>query len=183
MKAALRMLAVVAGVLVPTAFACAGIQVILVPPANAVPIRLEGGGEAKEATLYIPKALLAKARRVNDDDKKPRTAVWPSPLAAVMGMALALAVSGLGFLGLRNRPGGKGLALILALAAVLIAGRSPLQANAPVPFHSGPRRVSLSGGDVRVQVVDDGDTVRLVVPKSRLAEWAARLKAPEKSAP
>ena len=147
-----------------------------------MPIRLEAGDKDEGAKLFIPKRLLGKAKGMDAGARKPQTTVWPSPLVAAVGLTLALAVSGLGFFRLRNRPGGKGLGAVLALAAVLIAGRCPLQADAPPPPRP-PAWASLEGGKVTVEVVDDGDTVRLVVPKSQLAQWAAKLKPPEKTAP
>lgn len=186
MKTAIRVVAAVAGMLVPTGFASAGIQVMLVPPANAVPIRLETRDDAKEATLYVPKTLLGKAKRLDMGRDKARVGIWPSTVAIAIGLTLASGASGLGFR-LINRPGGKALAAILALASVLILSRCPLQANARPPpqiyMPRHPLKVDLPGGNATIRVVEDGDTVRVVVPKSQLTDWAARLKTPEKSAP
>ena len=165
----------------------AGLNVLKVEPTNAVSIRLEVGDDGKEATLYLPRLLLGKAKRTDADGKQPHAAVWPSTLAVWLGLALTLAIAGRGFLPLRRRPGGKALLLILTLAAILIAGRGSLWADvAPWPFQQ--RRPSpplldplvLAGGKIRVEVTDEGDAIRLVVPKSQLAEWATRLHVPEK---
>jgi hypothetical protein len=186
MKSAIRALAVAAAILAPTSLACAGMQVMLVPPVNAVPIRLEASDEAKEATLYIPKALLSKAKRTGADGAKAHAWTAPSALVAGVGLAVALGASCLGLLRLRNRPGGLGLLSILALVVFRIVCLCTLQPNAPVPREIYTRlrapSADLPAGNVTVSIGDDGDAVRLVVPKSQLAEWAARLKTAEKNA-
>ena len=152
-----------------------------VKPSHAVSIRLEVGADETGAVLYLPKRLLGKAK-LTDQGKNAHAAVAPANLVGGVGLALALTVSGLGLFPILKRPGAKGRALILALAAVLIAGRCSLQAQPPAP-HTELPQLTLSGGKVRVVVMDEGDAVRLVVPKAQLADWAARLKAPEKNAP
>jgi hypothetical protein len=185
MKVVIHTLAIASVFLVPTGFSCAGIQVILVPPANSVEIRLEACDHATEATLHVPKALLGKARRTDSEAKKPRAALRPSAIAAGVGLTLCLAVPALLFARPWRRPGGKRLAVILVLAGLMLVGRCSLHANAPAPFdlRRPTPKLSLSGGNVTVKIAADGGAIRLVVPKERLAEWAARLKATENIAP
>jgi hypothetical protein len=167
----------------------AGIRVIEDEPANAVPIRLETGGDAGQTTLFIPKALLERAKPTDPDGKKAQAVVAPSAMLALVGLTCTLSIAGLGFVVRRIGRGGAALLMILALAVILVAGRCSVRADAAPWPHYTPRppltppQLKLPAGNVTVKVVDDGDAVRLVVPKAQLADWAARLKAPEKTAP
>jgi hypothetical protein len=73
---------------------------------------------------------------------------------------------------------------VLALTAVLGAGSYVLnaEANTPPPFPPVAQRPApptpprLEFDDVPVEVTEDGDAIRLVVPPERLAEMHARFR-------
>lgn len=140
-------------------------------PAAAVPLSIEAGANDKPARLLIPRALLgraAKGRRVGVLDR-----------SLPLGTALALAFGALCFFGYCGRRkmvigllfllaagiGGGGVALVWASPPQI----SPKKIALPVSVAK-----NLSLDTVQVEIRDEGDRLRLIIPARQWAEWAKK---------
>jgi len=146
-------------------------------PENAVPLVIEVGADEAPARLLIPHALLGRAKKL---------AIVRGPalgnLPMAIGLTLTLAITGLGLIRFRKGRPARSLAGLLTLAAVLGLGTSMLWANAPPPFDAGRLRggvVPIIGNgkelkldSVRVELTENGETIRLIVPRAKLASLA-----------
>ena len=151
---------------------------IIVPAENEVGVIVEADDAAKEPRLFIPKSLAHRARPV-------KTASAPSPtqsgvgpaILLPVGGAMALAYFGVGVCLVSGRAVSRKLILLLALAG---GGATAVWANPPqrkIEYRNG---LSLDG--VAVEFVDQGDTIRLILPRSMVAEMAGKLHAVENKA-
>jgi hypothetical protein len=141
-------------------------------PANAVPLIIEATANDQSPRLLIPRVLLerAKARK----SKGVGSLRGAMPFVAIM----ALTLCGLCMVGFR----GRGRAVALWMLGVFIVGGigvSVLMAAPPptpqkMPLPSGIDK-SLHMNSVRVEISDQGDTFRLLVPAKRWAEYGKRL--------
>jgi hypothetical protein len=141
------------------------------PPPADVKFKIEVDEKAKGPVLRVPENLVA-----------PRAGGRPKgPLAdnhlMVAGVALALGL-GLGGVWLVRRPGRgtRGLALLIAAGGVLAAG-SVAWANqaAPKPPVPAPLPIAFDG-QVRLEVVAAGDTIRLIVDQETYEQMKKDLK-------
>jgi hypothetical protein len=138
---------------------------IPLPKPNAVPLVIETRPDVRQARLIVPRSLLHLARPVR---AAAGLRPWTLPLTAV---ALSLAAGGLFLLRGRVRLGAAAV-LVLAGAVALSTGWNRTEAaNAPPPVEllrpSLPANIPLE--QVSVEVVPEGDTVRLLLHPSMLA--------------
>jgi hypothetical protein len=145
-----------------------------VAPANAVAFEIEVNDQAQVPLLIVPRSRLAVARKVAILD---RPAV---PLTAGVALTAAFVAAGLGLV--RGDRGVRRRAASLALIGVLVAGSAAVWANAPPPLDvrratpcpsvipQAPPGFPLDG--VKVEVTERDGPVRLVIPRSRLADIA-----------
>ncbi len=94
----------------------------------------------------------------------------PARSSLVFGvpLAVALTLAGCGFLGFHNRVGLRRAVVILALLAVAGTGGAVVWANAPRPEVPATEYK----GRVVLEVVDDGDTVKMIPPRDMLVPAA-----------
>jgi hypothetical protein len=133
-----------------------------------VPLTVEASPAETEARLLVPRRLLRNAAPVARLDGQ-------RPLFAVLGGALLVGAGGLGLVRRRS------LVLALALAVGALAGRAALWANPPPwrgPILGPPNTVEVEGlrVAVTVEVVEEGDMVRLLLPRALAADLARDLK-------
>jgi hypothetical protein len=162
----------------PAIFPGTGLRVREVAPPNAVAFELVPCQPGQGPRLVVPRRCLDRAKAV-ENPESARAAAPLLPAAAVVSLGLCLA------LGLTR--GRRSVLAVLALAAVLGGGGYILnaEANAPAPpptwdhpqqASNPPVPANLTLDDVPVEITDDGDTVRLLVPRDRLAELSATLR-------
>ncbi len=141
-------------------------------PSNAVPLSLEAGANDQPPRLLIPRALLERAKT------RKSKGVGSLPGATSFFAIVALTLCGLCVVGFR----GRSRAVALGMLGVFLAGGigvSILMAAPPstpqkMPLPSGMDK-SLRMNGVRVEISDQGDTFRLIVPAKRWAEYGKRL--------
>jgi hypothetical protein len=154
------------------------------PAVTQAPVNIFIDDKAKEPVLLVPRKVLASLRAdAGEADPNTQRAALPSMHLIVAGTALAaaLAFGGLWFLRGRHKPGATVLLVLIAVAGVVCVG-SMVWANVPPPVPKPPvLSVPVLGvplaDKVKIQVVDDSDTIVLVVTKDQLT------KVLEKSAP
>jgi hypothetical protein len=139
------------------------------PPPADVKFKVEVDEKAKGPVLRVPENLVA-----------PRAGGRPK-LAdnhlMIAGVALALGL-GLGGVWLVRRPGRgtRGLALLIAAGGVLavssVAWANQAAPKPPVP----PALPTAFDGKVRLEVVEAGDTIRLIVDKETYEQMKKDLK-------
>ncbi len=149
-------------------------QRIPVHPSNAVPVVIQTCPDGGPARLLIPRSLLGRAKKVASGERFGALEM-PIPLAVV----LMLSAGGLGLVCFRGRRFTRAPLVFLFLLAVAGAGASMLWANAPPPMpniDSHKIALPITNGKewkldkVRVEITEDGDTIRLMVPKSLRSE-------------
>ncbi len=141
-------------------------------PANAVPLTIEASANDRSPRLLIPRMLLERAKiRKSKGVGSLRGAL---PFVAIM----ALTLCGLCVVGFR----GRGRAVALWMLGVFVAGGigvSMLMAAPPPTMQKMPLPSSIDKSlrmnAVRVEISDQGDTFRLIVPAKRWAEYGKRL--------
>ncbi len=136
---------------------------------------IRASDSATEATLQIPRSLVGKVSAKLEDDASP----YPSRLNAILaGVFLSLSLAMGGVLLFRYKRGKFGHKMIIA-AFVFIAG-SAIFASADMP-RPGPDRHRVDAGTlsqaitngealygtVKVEIVDEGDQITLIVPANR----------------
>jgi hypothetical protein len=142
----------------------------VIPPPNGVPIVIEVSDEAQRPRLIVPRKLIERARKVAVGPAAPdapRFAGRFTPLTA--GVALALTFAGAGLLLVRRGVGTRGLTVLLALGGALI-GAGLAFAVQPHAVPTPPPPVEITGAVV--EVVPEGDAVRLVLSRGAAAELA-----------
>jgi len=164
-------LALVAAVRADVGFGPHPSRPISVPPANAVPVIIQADESAREPRLIVPRSLvrLAKAEKAPPALPGGHTAL-PVPLA--VALSLSFAVVGVGLV--CGRRMARSLVLTLALVAV---GGATLWAHPPPPvlppLKPFPDGLPIDG--VAVEFAEQGDRVRLVLPKAMMADMAKKL--------
>jgi hypothetical protein len=137
------------------------------PGPHQVKLVLEVDDSVKEPRLQIPRALL---RLFPAAQPRRGAGAWHLP-TVVAGVALTLAFASGGLWLLRRSPRTAAAALLLALFAL---GGAALWANAPV-FQNAPAQAPdvlqlptgiRLPGKIVLEVVDGGDSVKLIVNKS-----------------
>jgi hypothetical protein len=156
-----------------------------VRPKNAVQLVIEASDDATEARLTIPRRLLRSAKAVEQKSRADGGSISvPWTLVACTGLTLALAIAGLGLSPFRHRPAAWTVALVVGLAAGMGIGCRLASAAEPPPAN---RFEVVAPGlpldKVKVEVLEKGDAVRLIVPRTQLAETARRLKEAGKKTP
>lgn len=137
----------------------------VLPP--GVPLVVAVDDRATEAHLIVPKKHMREIAALSGENDTAHASAgsrgWP-----VIGipLAAALAVSGLWVTGLRPRLGKRGLVVLLGMialggAAAFAWGRVQL----PTPLPPPPLK-----GKVTVEIVEDGDTVKLVLNREMLKD-------------
>src|SRR5262249_16133054 len=144
-------------------------------PSNAVPLVIQAGTDKVPARLVIPCSLLERAKKTAPQPPEPHGSLsMPIFVVAV----LILSAGGLGLVCLHGRRLTRAPLMFLALLAVAGACTSMLWANAPPPLPdmdshkivlpmANGKELKLDG--VRVEITADGDTIRLIVPRAKLA--------------
>jgi hypothetical protein len=144
-----------------------------VHPSNAVPIVIQAGAKGEPARLLIPRPLLERAKKVTPGERFGALGL-PIPLVA-MG---TISLTGLGLVCLRSRRLTWVPLVFLSFVAIGNASASLLWANAPPPspaFDSPKSALLVDIGKeykldgLRVEITDEGDTLRLILPVGRLA--------------
>jgi hypothetical protein len=155
------------------------------PPAQtSAPLVVAFDDAAREPRLEIPRAILGRLRASADDgaDDGTRRVQGVSPWHTILGgiaISSALVLGGLWLVRSRSRTGAKAAGLLLAAAAVLTISGSLLWADIP-PFGRGrpvppPAAEKIVAGiplsdKVTIEVVDNGEAIRLVVSKGQFAK-------------
>jgi hypothetical protein len=140
-------------------------------PSNAVRVLIEVGGPGEtEARMIVPRHLLPRAAQVARAERAPGQSLF----------AASALLCGVGAIGvcLRRRSSLRALALVLALVGgVALAGRSALRATPP----SRPAVLALvqelNVGAVQVEITEEGNEIRLLLPRSKVGELARALRA------
>ncbi len=139
-----------------------------VHPANAVPVVIEASDTLTEPRLVVPRALLARAKKL--PTVRPAAAgAFPRGAPALAGLALTAALSA-GGLCLARRKGRALVVLLVATACAVGAGRAFVRAHPQPPGPPPPLEVQFD--HAAVEVVERGTEVRLLVPRARLGELA-----------
>ncbi len=151
-----------------------------VHPANAVPVVIEASDTLTEPRLVIPRALLARAKKL--PVMRPAAALqdrlWRVGAAmALAGLALTAALS-VGGLYLARRRGWALLVLMLAgVGCAVGAGAAFVGAHPPPPPNwPPPPPAEIVFDHAAVEVVERGTEVRLLVPRARLGELVRSLR-------
>jgi hypothetical protein len=165
-------LALVAAVRADVGFGPHPSRPIGIPAANAVPVIIQADETAREPRLIVPRSLVRSAKLAKSAAAAPGgRAGLPLPLA--VALSLSFAVVGLGLVCGRRMT--RSLFLTLALVAV---GGATLWAHPPPPpqppLKPFPDGLPIDG--VAVEFADQGDRVRLVLPKAMTADMAKKLK-------
>jgi hypothetical protein len=147
---------------------------------------VEVNDDLKEARLQIPRGLL----QGKGDPRKTDAGALPTIVA---GLALTLAFASGGFW-LMRRGAGRGVTVALLALAVLALGATALWANAPITtkdFKEGtyslpavplPAGIQLSE-KLTIEIVEKGDTVKLLVNKSMVLKQDKETKGEESKKP
>jgi hypothetical protein len=142
-----------------------------VPPRNAVPIVVEVGNDLREPHLVVPKKLTSQAIPAGSTGGPHRVGAVSLPLLA--GSALALTIGGLW---LTRTTRFRGMAM-LALAAAALGG-AILIAHPPPPTPPPFMYDTLPPLDgVVVELTNDGDEIRLQLPRDVAVDLAEKLTA------
>jgi hypothetical protein len=146
---------------------------IPISPRNAVPIVVEVRDDLKEPRLLVPRKLTAQAIPAGSPSAPRRIGAVALPLVA--GSALALTFAGLCLArGTRFR-GMVMLALAsIALGGAILIAHPPPPPMAPFKYDTLP---PLDG--VVVELTNDGDQVRLQLPRAVAVDLAEMLTARE----
>jgi hypothetical protein len=149
------------------------------PPA-AVPLVIVLDDSAKQPRLEIPRKVLSSLKASADGQEGDGRRVEALPVlhTIVAGVALSLAftLGGLWLVRSRRRFTGTGAALLLAALTLTVAG-GVLWANVPAPPPPRPADPGIPLADkATVQVVDQGDAIRLVASPKQLAGVMDKLR-------
>jgi hypothetical protein len=153
----------------------------LVSPDRIVPLVVELDEGAKAARLVIPRPLvanlhLAEGGGLDRPDALVRAQDLPTMVAGV-SLSLAFVFAGLKLARLRKMPNGRQVGLLLALVALGGVGATFVWANQP-PNAAPPQPLAvpclLGTSMVTVEVVEHGDTIKLIVNRAHLARFTRR---------
>jgi hypothetical protein len=134
-----------------------------------VPVVVSVDEKATEARLIVPKRFLKSVADLTGEGGPARAEArpfhWPI-VGFLLPIGVALAGGGLWLLGVRPRVGRRGavllgLVLLGGVGATVAWGRAQLP---PIPPHPPLK------GQVTVEVVEEGDAVKLVLPRGMLKE-------------
>ncbi len=146
-----------------------------VKPAQEATIVVEVDANATAPRLLIPSKIVVRKAELDDvlrdrfADNEPGRP-WGQTMLA--GSALALAVSCAGLWMVRRGKSNKIPVLILAVGSVL-AGTALVWANAGPPLRPKPNaNQEIFSGKITVESVQEGDTVKLIVPPDIVATMA-----------
>jgi hypothetical protein len=135
---------------------------------RSVPVVVSVDEKATEARLIVPKKHMTSVAALlpNDDPARADARSFRWPVVAIP-IAAALAVSGLWLTGLRPRLGARGLAVLLGVIVLGGVGAAVAWGHPQPPPPPPP---VLLKGKVTVEVVEEGDTVKLVLPRDMLKD-------------
>jgi hypothetical protein len=145
---------------------------IRVHPANAVPVVIEASDTLTGPRLVIPRALLARARKL--PVLRSAAALPGRAPAALAGLALTAALSAGGLCLARRKGRALVVLLVLGVGCAYGAGQTFLGAHPP-PGNPRPP-VDVVFDHAAVEVIEGGTEVRLLVPRERLGELARKLR-------
>jgi len=137
------------------------------PKEPAFPLVIEADPKVAEAKLIIPKKMLGTLKGALDSEGADRYGSTVSPAHTIIaGAALALALTFGGLWLVRKGPGGaRSLSLLIGAVTFLGIGALAFANSGP------PRPIEKPRWDkVVIEVVDNGDEVKLVVNKAKLAK-------------
>ncbi|MBL8798701.1 MAG: hypothetical protein JNM56_32705 [Planctomycetia bacterium] len=143
---------------------------------KSVPMVIEVvDGKPAPAKLVIPKQFAGNMKAAIDANNGDAVAAHqPSRLPTVLAglfLTLSLAFTGLWVVRSRGILGGKLAAVVLAVLGLLAAGGAVAWANkAPAPLP--PERLANNGDRVVIEIVEQGDAVKLVLHKSQVTKMA-----------
>jgi hypothetical protein len=141
---------------------------------RGVPVVVAIDEKATEAHLIVPKKYLPAVYALLAPEDRPVMAQGPAPartsLVYGVPLAMVLALAGCAFLGVHNRIGVRRAEVLLALLAIVGTGGAYVWANAPQPEVPATQYK----GRVVLEVVDGGDTVKMILPRDMLVP-AARI--------
>lgn len=132
---------------------------------NAVPLVVEARPDVQQARLIIPRPLLERTRPA----QVGATRFWALPVTVV---AMSFALGGLCLLRGRVRLGAATLLILVGVAAVS-ASRNRAVANPPPPLAGLRLPTGITVDDANVEVVAEGDAVRLLLPPALVARLVA----------
>lgn len=166
---------------------------VVVPESARMNIRRDD--KADRCRLKIPRKLLLVANAADaSDDKRPQTALTPASMV-LPGLALSLAlVSGGLWLARFRRPLSRPVAAVGLVAFALLAlTGSSLWADIPPPWlrpvAPAPEKVEvapvlpelLGSTEVRVQIVNAGDEIELILNRTAATQLARKLTPKEEA--
>jgi len=143
-------------------------------PDKSVPIVIDTyDGKVGPAKLIIPKKLLDKSRAALDLGDGPAVAEHKSRLPMMLAgifLTLSIAFAGLWLVRQRGTLGTRTVALLIGGILFLAVGGAVLLANAPPgPAIARPVQPFAAIQDrVVIEITDSGDTIKLLVHKSKL---------------
>jgi hypothetical protein len=149
-------------------------------PDKSVPIVIETfDGKVGPAKLIIPKKLLDKSRAALDLGDGTAVAEHKSRLPMMLAgifLTLSIAFAGLWLVRQRGTLGTRTVALLLGGILFLAIGGAVLLANSPPgPLVARPvQPVGAIQDRVLIEITDNGDTIKLLVHKSKLTANAPR---------
>ncbi|HZY86216.1 MAG TPA: hypothetical protein VFE78_15390 [Gemmataceae bacterium] len=133
---------------------------------------IEASDTVTEPRLVIPRALLARAKKLTAERRSVSQPVgasrWAPPVLAGLALAAALSAGGLCL----ARRKGRALVVVLVLVCAFGAGRAFLCAGPPPNLTAA----EVVFDHAAVEVVERGTEVRLLVPRTRLGELARGLR-------
>jgi hypothetical protein len=153
-----------------------------VHPANAVPVAIEASDTLTEPRLVIPRALLARAKKLPAvrptaalQGESRRAGASGGAVTALAGLALTAALSAGGLCLARRKGRALVVLLVVGVACAFGAGRAFVGAHPPPP-NWPPPPAEILFDRAAVEVVERGTEVRLLVPRARLGELARNLR-------
>ena len=139
------------------------------PPTSSEKVKMEIRSDryATEAHLRIPRSMLKQFTAIADTD----SGLNPSRMYVVVaGIFLSLSIMVGGVMLFRYRKTDRVKTVAAAILVLIAASAVVVSANAPPPRRSNPEALKLSipgqtvSGNVRVEVVSEGDQIILIVP-------------------
>ena len=153
------------------------------PAAAPLVVVLDDG--VQQPRLEIPRKVLSNLKAAADgqDEDTRRAEALPRLHTIIAGVALSLSLTLGGLWLVRSRRRFSGAALLVAALALTAAG-SVLGANvpAPPPPPSVPAGIPLAD-KATVQVVDEGDAIRLVASRKQLAGVMDKVRSEKEKPP
>lgn len=143
-----------------------------VHPANSVPVVIEASDTLTRPRLVIPRALLARAKKL--PLTRPAAALPSRAPAVLAGLALTAALSAGGLC--LARPKGRVLMLLVGVGCAVGAGRAFVGAHPPPPTLLPPPPAEVVFDYATIEVVERGTEMRLLVPRARLGELARNVR-------